>query len=390
MLKLTGPMVILLLTAVFLFFAATNIQVGWVYLVDALLWSVVAMAFVLPFLQLRRLQIKRRFPPAPYAGQTMEVEIEVINPGRWPLAFINLEDLAPRSLRGGKLSYSEGEPAKGFIVTLTQGQSYKYSYRLTPDTDGVYVFPGVRTGSFGPLGLLGLYWTQKLASATVLRPLPPETAISLMSDEQQLALMHARRRSHHSEDISHFREYQPGDNKRSIHWKNTAKRQKLVVAEAREEPFQQALLLVDTWQGQDQARFHQLVRQAEAVCHSLLDQQMELICFAQNATPANWDGLHLPVPERSLHNVREWEMASYWLATLEPDSPETLEQALARLGLSLGEQLVVLVSTRPSPELFERLCAGRGGDGLAPIMVYAEPGTIVPQELRPLISLRSL
>ncbi|MEZ0375088.1 MAG: DUF58 domain-containing protein [Candidatus Sericytochromatia bacterium] len=386
MVKITGPMLILLLTAIFLFLAATNIQVGWVYLVDALLWSVVGMAFVLPFLQLRRLQIKRHFPPAPYAGQPLKVDVEIINPGRWPLAFINLEDLPPQVLRGGKIS---GEPEKGFVVTLGRGQSYRYSYTLLPESDGVHVFNSLRTGSFGPLGLVGLYWKQKFASAVVIRPLPPPTPMKLMSEEQQLALMHARQRSHFSEDISHFREYQPGDNKRSIHWKNTAKRQKLIVAEAREEPFQQALLLVDTSQAQDKAGFHRLIRQAESICQALLDQQMELVCFAQEADSGSWETLGLPVPERALQNVRNWETASYWLATLEADASEPLELALARRGLNVGEQLVVLVSTRPSPELLARLCAGRGSDGLAPIIVYASAGTQVPSELRPLISLRS-
>ncbi|PKL74823.1 MAG: hypothetical protein CVV27_18535 [Candidatus Melainabacteria bacterium HGW-Melainabacteria-1] len=387
MIKITGPMMILFLTAVFLFFAATNVQVGWVYLVDALLWSVVVMAFVLPFVQLRRLQIKRHFPAAPYAGQPLQVDIELSHTRRWPLAFVNLEDLPPQPWRGGPV---EIVPEKGFVLSLSRGESYRYSYHFVPQTDGVYVFPGLRAGSFGPLGLIGLYWKQKNASAVVVRPLPPAQVMKLMSDEQQVALMHARQRSHFSEDISHFREYQPGDNKRSIHWKNTAKRQKLIVAEAREEPFQQALLLVDVCQDQDQAVFHQLARQAERVCHALLENQMELSCFAQTADQAVWQSLGLPTPERSLQNVRHWDKASYWLATLEPDAPEQLEEALSRQGISAGEQLVVLVSARPSPDLLRRLCTGRAAEGLTPMIVFSGPDVQLPADLIPLISLRPL
>lgn len=388
MVKITGPMLIILLTAIFLFLAATNIQVGWVYLVDALLWSVVAGAVLLPLLQLRQLRLKRHFPPVAFTGQTVTVEVELENPGRWPLAFVNLEDLPPVSLRGGAVTLPEVQ--KGFVVTLGYNQSYRYSYSFVPEHDGVYLFKSLRSGSFGPLGLLGLYWTQKVTSAVVVRPLPPDTVMPLMSDEQQLALMHARRRSHHSEDISHFREYQPGDNRRSIHWKNSAKRQRLIVAEAREEPFQQALLLVDTSKSQNTERYHRLIRQAERVCHSLIENQMELICFAQNAEPAYWDKLGLASPERSLQSVRSWDMASYWLATLEPDATESLEDAMANQGLSPGEQLVVLISDNPSPELLQRLCLGRAGNGLAPMLVFAPEGTRIPQELLPQVTLRSL
>lgn len=388
MIKITGPMLIIFLTAVFLFLAATNIQVGWVYLVDALLWSVIAGAVILPLLQLRKLRLKRHFPPVAFTGQSLTVEVELENPGRWPLAFVNLEDLPPVSLRGGPVKLDDIQ--KGFVVALGQNQSYRYSYSFTPEHDGVYIFNSLRSGSFGPLGLLGVYWDQKVTSAVVVRPLPPETVMPLMSDEQQLALMHARQRSHLGEDISHFREYQPGDNRRSIHWKNTAKRQRLIVAEAREEPFQQALLLVDTDKNQNPQTYHRLVRQAERVCHALLENQMELVCFAQNAEPAFWSKLDLSPPERSLQNVRSWDMASYWLATLEPDAGESLEAALVNQGVSPGEQLVVLISANPSPELLYRLCTGRAAAGLAPMLVFAPSGTQIPQELTPLISLREL
>lgn len=390
MIKITGPMLILVMTAVFLFLAATNIQVGWLYMVDALLWSVIAMAVLLPFLQLRRLQLKRRFPASTYSGQSQLIEIELSHSGRWPLAFVNVTDLAPQPLRQAvQQSAQAPEATKAFISSLNPGQKYLYQYQLTPQSDGVYLFPGIQAGSFGPLGLVGLYWKQAHPQAMIVRPLAPERVIPLISDEQELALKHARRRSHHSDDVSHFREYQPGDNKRSIHWKNSAKRQKLIVAEAREEPFQQALVLVDTFQTQNKPAFHALLQQAKAVCHSLLEQKMEIFCFAQNADPAFWQNLGLPAPTRSLQNVRDWDSAGYWLATLEPDSAESLQQALLRQGLTPGEQLVVLISTEPDPELLRSLCLGRSESGLNPLLVFASPGYVAPTELASALAIRS-
>lgn len=370
MIKPTAPLLVIVLTAVFLFLAATNIQGGWLYLVDALLWAIVLMAFVLPWLNLRRFQCERRLPGKVSAREACTIELVVTQPNRWPLMFVNIEDRAPRhwSVRQGPTTAG----SKGLIVSLKRDESFCYSYDLTPDRPGVWIFEGIKTGSFGPLGLLGLYRQRPLRQALVVQPrLPLDTPLQLFSAEQQQALQQARHHSHHNEDISHYREYQPGDSRRQIHWKNTARQQKLIVAEAREEPFQQALVLVDTAQNQDSESFLRVVETASAVCYALLKQNLAVHCLAQAADPAHWADLNLPTPARSLQNLRNWEQVSPWLATLMPDASLPLSAALSQQGGLTASALMVVIAAKPEPALLARLRQGRQATA-PPILVFAE------------------
>lgn len=385
--KLTAPLLIIFLTAIFLFLAATNIQGGWLYLVDALLWTVLVLALLLPLLQLRRLLLVRRLPPLAYAKQKLKVEIELTAPRFWPLSFITLEDLPPREWRSGQVATAL--ESKDFVLALPSGKAHCFGYEFTPERAGVYLFKHLRSGSFGPLGLLGIYRQQDLVSALVVRPLPPEHRLTVLSQEQELELQSARQRSHYSEDISHFREYQPGDNKRAIHWKNSAKRQKLIVAEAREEPFQQALVLVDTQQGQSPEEFQRVVTTTEKVCHALLEQNLELNCWAQPSAETLWQQWALSPPQRRLQGLRQWEGLSYWLATLMSDAELDLLSALRQYGVNPEEQLLVVISSQLSQPLLDWLLQGRGGSGLAPVLVYG-PGENLSLAERKLLSLRPL
>lgn len=369
MIKPTAPLLVIVLTAIFLFLAATNIQGGWLYLVDALLWAVVLMAFVLPWIHLRRLHCERRLPGKVSAGEAREVALLVTHAGRWPLMFVNIEDKAPRHWSARQSSAAAG--SKGLIVSLKKGESFRHAYDLTPDRSGVWIFEGITTGSFGPLGLLGLYHQQALKQALVVQPrLPLDTPLQLFSAEQQQALQQARHHSHYNEDISHYREYQPGDNRRQIHWKNTARQQKLIVAEAREEPFQQAVVLVDTSQGQDPEVFLRVIDTAAAACHALLKQNLAIHCLAQAADPAHWTELGLPPPPRSLQGLRNWEQLSPWLATLIPDASMPLSAALSQQG-DLSSALLVVIAAVPEPALLARLRQGRQASA-PPILVFAD------------------
>lgn len=368
MIRITAPLLILFITAVFLFLAATNIQGGWLYLVDALLWSVVAMSFILPLLQLRRMRIRRNFPPVVYAEQNTSVEIEVEAPGRLPLAFVNLEDQAAEHLPSGQTLPPHGQ--KGFITSLRAGQSTRYRYHFCPPQAGLYRFKTLRTGSFGPLGLMGIYWNQPLLQGLVVRPVQPTQSLKLFSDEQQAAMQQARQQVQHNQDISHFREYQPGDSKRSIHWKNTAKRQKLIVSEAREEPFQQISLLFDTHTEQNPEIFQRMQQSAIQVCHALLEQNMEIHCFAPAADPQFWQKMQLSPPQRQVRAARNWDDLSYWLGALATDAPETLEEALRSSGFQA--QVIILIAGELSSPLQNYLLHEQQGSGTHPITVFSQ------------------
>jgi uncharacterized protein (DUF58 family) len=389
--KITAPFLVILITAIFLFLAATNIQGGWLYVLDALLWSAIVLAFGVPFLQLRRLALSRHLPDAPVAGVPQKIELQLTNLSRWPVMFLNLEELPVFSLRTGQSLLLSEE--KHFSVWTQAGESTSFSTQFTPEKAGVYVFKGLQVGSFGPLGLLGVYWKQSLPAAWVVCPLPPEKGLALLPEGLMQNLQQARRRSHFSEDISHFRQYQPGDSRRSIHWKNTARQGHLIVAEAREEPFQRAVVIFDT-----QASSHSeqpldaLVRTAEWVCQGLLERQIEVACWAQAADPNYWAPYCFPAPARQLAGARDWDSLSYWLATLALDAPLALGQALLQQGPAIENSLIVLICAEmPTQVCLSHLLQAQGANGGLPLLIYTlERDPALSQELSTQISVHTI
>ncbi len=385
MIRITGPLLIIVVTAVFLFLAATNIQGGWLYLVDALLWTVVLMAVLFPLAQLRQLHISRRFPGQPQAGSPVQVNLNLSTPGRLPLMFINLEDFGPRALRS-----DEPVPvtdAKTFLTTLKKSEPQQFSYTFTPPVAGLYLFEDLQTGSFGPLGLMGIYRKHKQTSAVLVHPQPPEHLLQIFSAEQEQSLQKARQRAVQNQDVSHFREYQPGDSRRMIHWKNSAKTQRLVVAEAREEPYQAVELWVDTSSSTERACFADIVCTAESICQALIGHQMSLTCQAQTAQAKIWQGFDLPAPQRRLEGVRSWKEISYWLASLHTDAELSLLETLAQQPNS-QPQIVIVIAATLEPELLDLFVKRCGPD--FPLLVYTQTPLTAPVHLRHQVTCRSL
>lgn len=346
--KFTAPLIVLFLTAIFLFLAATNIQGGWLYFVDALLWSVVLLGFFMPLLQSRRVQLQRQTQGNPLTGQPLKLMTHLQNAGRWPLSFMNLTEYVPRPLRA-PVQPKETVLAQGFIEHLKSKASHTLESQFTPALPGIHVLEKALTGSFGALGLLGVYRKQPQRFAFVVKPSPPELALKVNSPELQQALKSAHQPQQSPEDISHFRDYQPGDSRRAIHWRNSARQQSLVVGEARQEPLQRASLWVNVHSKQDREAATQVMAQAISVAHLLHDQQLVLHCQAPPAQPDFWQRYALPVPARKLAEAKTWEQLADWLAHLEQDAPEDLHFA------PQNGALHVIVTDQVNPEWYKAL-----------------------------------
>lgn len=343
MFKMTTPLIVLSLMAIFLFLAATNIQGGWLYLVDAFLWSIVLCAILFPFLQLRRMQIQRQYAFHVTEGQPFTVTLHCDNPGQLAVSFLRLQDEVPKRIFKVAQVPVSVEQNQGFIVSLSPGQSYSYQYQLTCQQRGVYQFERLKVGAFGPLGLLGLFRHIKQASAVVVKPMRP-TLNAQQVAFQQLSEQSAQMRQKKSlafQSISHFRDYQPGDNRRWIHWKNSAKQNKLIVWESREESVYRALVVVDTSTSQALG-FEHRIQLAGSLALYFLEHQYELALYAQASDSPLWQQVLGQVPQRSLESPGHWNEIATWLALLEPDSQQTLVTLLQSRAKLLRTQLVVI------------------------------------------------
>ena len=91
--SISRPAIVLIMIGLFLFFAATNVQSGWLYVMDALIWSLLFFSVALPFWQMRRLEITRHHPSIVYEEEPFEISLKIENNGRRTLAFLEFEDL---------------------------------------------------------------------------------------------------------------------------------------------------------------------------------------------------------------------------------------------------------------------------------------------------------
>jgi uncharacterized protein (DUF58 family) len=353
--KLTAPLIVLFLTAIFLFLAATNIQGGWLYFVDALLWSVVVLGAALPLLQMRSAEISRRLKGEPVVGQPLTLQTQLKSTGRMPMSFMNLTEYAPLALRAvpaAKTTHPKPDASErvilgqSFVDNLKRGETHQQESKYTPEFAGLHVFSQAQTGSFGPLGLMGVYRRHRAPYAFVVKPALPLFSLKVNAPELQQALKVAYQKSQQPEDISHFRDYQTGDSRRSIHWRNSARQQNLVVGETRQEPLQRASLWINVHAQQSREVALQVMEQATKVAHLLNEQQLVVHGIAPEASAAFWQAYDLATPQRNIPDLRQWEGFATWLAYLEQDAAEGFNELSAR-GLHQSSLKVVVTDRVP-------------------------------------------
>lgn len=327
MVKITGPFLIILLTAAFLFFAATNIQGGWLYLVDAFLWSGIILAFAIPFFQLRKLKFERTHAPVCFVDETIEVTVKITNQGWLATSFLNIQDLVPSHFLHPNTQI-EWPEASGFLVSLAPKDSFTFTYQVRFPERGTFVFNTLSIGSFGPLGLVGVYRKHACLSFIQAKPLAPSQSQNESLSAQVEAAQKHQKHAEHALNISHFRDYQSGDNPRFIHWKNSAKTQQLIVTQHRDDPKMHIGIWVDTTLFQPD--FEQALKHTGQLLKPFLSQNLKVQGFAQQAKAQIWKDKGLNPPGRARTDLRSWNDAAHWLAQLEADSDLPLVDTLKR------------------------------------------------------------
>lgn len=123
----------------------------------------------------------------------------------------------------------------------------RLGYRLTPVERGDLAFGDLHVRSFGPLGLCARQWA--VPAARAVKVYPDLTALS--REALALALAEsavegrAARRVAEGREFESLRDYQPGDDFRTVDWKATARRGKPMVRAFQPEQHQPVLLLLD-------------------------------------------------------------------------------------------------------------------------------------------------
>ena len=214
---------VLVAIGIFTFLLARLTQVGWLYLLDAALWGVVLFSFVLPWLSVMTLSVRRRVVRlgatlsslGPSEGETVQLELWLDNGRRWPRYFLSVSYDCPIA--------SPAEQGQRFFVPRLDGGD---SLLLASDVEcyrrGMHEFGVVTVESKAPFGLFRRRVRLRSPLSVLVYPqVFPLQRLALLEGTQGTAARPQKTRS--GQEVAGSRHYFPGDPLRHIHWRNTAR-----------------------------------------------------------------------------------------------------------------------------------------------------------------------
>jgi uncharacterized protein (DUF58 family) len=236
-LRLTPEGVRFLLLTLAVGVAALNTGNNLLYLLLAMMLSLIVMSGILSEQCLRHLVIRRRIPEHVFANSPALIMLSITN---------RKQRLPSFSLR--VLDVVEGKTVdRGIhVLHLPAGALVTQSYPILFPRRGRYRIEGIKVQTRFPFGLFIKAAHIPLSSDLVvypeLRPLPED----LLQDLAVLGHDQAVSRRGQGVGLYNLREYLPSDDSRMIHWKTSARQTRLMVRETETEDLRQVTLALPT------------------------------------------------------------------------------------------------------------------------------------------------
>jgi uncharacterized protein (DUF58 family) len=218
-----------------------------------LLGTVLAGPFVFSVIYgrsaLRRLRVERQLPKELRADQRLAVDILVTNCRRWLRIWsIAVDD---RVEREDDVDVEAAPTKVGvFFPTIGARESQRSVYQGYLPRRGRYRFGPLRVSTRFPLGLVRHSLIIDDAQTLIVHP-----RISRLTHDWTQVVRQTvsggqavQRRGTTEAEYYGMRDWRPGDNRRWIHWRTSARRGSLVVRQFEEHRSRDLALLVDLWQ----------------------------------------------------------------------------------------------------------------------------------------------
>jgi uncharacterized protein (DUF58 family) len=397
--------------------------VGWCYaIVTAIIW-LCAVLRDMPLLYLlaatllgpllfswrqarrgvRQLSGARRVPPRPHAGQTVVVELALRNEGADRSAWaIGLADRWERA--GGEATavpmivatpatpaipvagQSDGgasteTPARVFFPHIGPNAERTESYLWRPGQRGRYSFAAAKLSSRFPLGLFEA--TRLAVPATEVLVVP---ALGRLKGEWRgwcdragrEAAGTSQRRGLLEGDYYGLREWRPGDSRRWIHWRSSARQGSLTTLQFEQPRREELFLVVDLWAAESPT-----ADQREAVERVLSFAATVVADFGRRGDRVLRFALAAAKSQIWLEPLRATDRDELLdaLAVAEPTvAPDLAEATRGAESARSGKRLLhgagasagrwAVASTRPaSPEALARLAAAGISRGASPLWI---------------------
>jgi uncharacterized protein (DUF58 family) len=335
-------------------------QLNLLMLLGSVLAGPLVFSLVYGRLALRRIEVTRKLPSQSRAEGRLVVDVRVTNLRRWlPIWTIEVEDVVQRE--GTPQMPGEEVAVSVFFPVIGARETKQVSYDGRLPQRGKYRFGPLRVSTRFPFGLvrhsLVLDQNEELIVHPKLGRLAHDWAQVVR--ESPTGSQSMSRRGLLEADFYGLRDWRPGDSRRSIHWRTSARRGSLVVRQFEQRRSRDLALLVDLWQPPnptDQQLDHvetaiSFVAAVIAEACQQSGRHLSLQIAAQE--PLLRSGIASPLFFRE-----QMDALAFLTPHHEPQFPPSLGHAVALVPPSLP---ILLISTRPiDRQAFERAAAERG------------------------------
>jgi uncharacterized protein (DUF58 family) len=204
-------------------------------------------------LSIRELSVQRRVPEQVFAGQPFRVDIVSHNHrrrlGSWMIAVDDA--VQPAGSSRGEHRRTTGAAVSVILPYIPPGETGKAGYQITLPRRGRYQFGPLHVSTRFPMGLVRASAKMRQYQQIVVWPQLGRLArnwLQLARSDRLGQRPMEYRQGPIDGDYFGLREWRPGDSKRWIHWRTTAKLGKLAVRQFEQAVDEDMILILDLWQ----------------------------------------------------------------------------------------------------------------------------------------------
>ncbi len=240
----TARSVTLLVAAFLLYLFGNQTQVGWMFVMSALLAGTVLAAWMLNRHSLRGVEIERKVGASPnaelYEGEAVAAKLTFRNAARLLAAQIRATERCP--LAG--LSSPQRRLDLFVPLLLPRRGGADFEYEVEIDRRGVHEFPPLELTSRAPFGFFRRH--RRIDRPTRVLVYPEVRRLRhLRLLDHRLALEVVRPRAGVGTEILGVRPFRSGDSPRRIHWRSVARTGRLISKEFVDESRPGLTLILD-------------------------------------------------------------------------------------------------------------------------------------------------
>lgn len=340
---ITGKGIGALAAALAIYFLARLTQVGWLYLVDAILWGALVLGLIMPFVGVAFITGRRTASSKDIhktggrlsEGDRVKITISLKNGMFYPRFFHSVKYDSP-------IVGPTGSEQRFFVAQLPGAGALPVESTVEAYQRGLHQLGPVRLESSVPFGFLRKKRT--LVGEDPILVLPRVYPLHRLSLVDGLSGWASNARiSRNGMDQSGSRPYVPGDSRRMVHWRNTARSGRLMVKEVEDQTNRMVHIMFSPGAllGYDrETNFEYAIKLVVSVADYALRNRVPVQIWGSNI---NGTTFAAPGSEADVAGIaRSWKTLLETLAIAQPTEQDSISDGL--INLPMGANLFVVLS----------------------------------------------